>query len=64
MRAGTRPAGLVAMRDQHTEREREDSANRRDGRVVTVDQLVQKGQTVMDRVRPVVERLRARFGKK
>jgi len=54
----------------YVEREPEDAAKaeaeakRGPGITATVDQVIAKGQTLLDRVRPMVERLRARFGRK
>ena len=42
----------------------EAAAKRGPGAGITVDSMIAKGQSLLGRVRPMVERLRARFGRK
>lgn len=52
----------------YVEREPEDAAKAeaaaKRGPGLTVDSMIAKGQSLLGRVRPMVERLRARFGRK
>jgi len=59
-------ARLFVERDPDDARKAEESAKRgpRSGRWASVDEMIAKGNSVLDRVRPMVDRLRAKFGRK
>jgi hypothetical protein len=59
-------ARLFVERDPDDARKAEEAAKRgpRGGRWASVDEMIAKGHSVLDRVRPVVDRLRARLGRK
>lgn len=58
-------ARLFVERDPDDAAKAEATAKRgpRGRRWASVDEMIAKGQSVLDRVRPMVDRLRARFGR-
>lgn len=59
-------ARLFVERDPDDASKAEQAAKRgpRGSRWASVDEMIAKGHSVLDRVRPMVDRLRARFGRK